>query len=161
MLAGVLLVMMGITGLGGMVKYFPRPVVVGFTNGIAILIASTQIRDLFGLQMEHVPGDFFHRMGAIAANFHTLNWGGHDGWICFAGGDDCVREISEEGAGSDFSLLRGDGCSGDFSSAGRDDWNTIWRNPERLAAPGDSPSAAATAAAFAFAGGDGGDAGGD
>ncbi|HET6928827.1 MAG TPA: SulP family inorganic anion transporter, partial [Candidatus Acidoferrum sp.] len=51
-----------------------RPVVVGFTNGIAILIASTQIRDLFGLRMEHVPGDFFHRMGAIAENFHTLNW---------------------------------------------------------------------------------------
>jgi SulP family sulfate permease len=74
MLAGVLLVVMGITGLGGMVKFFPRPVVVGFTNGIAILIASTQIRDLFGLRMEHVPGDFFHRMAAIAENFHSLNW---------------------------------------------------------------------------------------
>ena len=74
MLAGVLLVLMGITGLGAMVKFFPRPVVVGFTNGIAILIASTQIRDFFGLTMEHVPGDFFHRMSAIAANFHTLHW---------------------------------------------------------------------------------------
>jgi SulP family sulfate permease len=74
MLAGLILVIMGATGLGGMVKYFPRPVVVGFTNGIAILIASTQIRDLFGLRMEHVPGDFFHRMGAIGENFHTLNW---------------------------------------------------------------------------------------
>ncbi len=74
MLAGVLLVVMGATGLGSMVKFFPRPVVVGFTNGIAILIASTQIRDFFGLRMEHVPGDFFHRMGAIAQNFYTLNW---------------------------------------------------------------------------------------
>jgi SulP family sulfate permease len=73
MLAGVLLVLMGMTGLGAMVKYFPRPVVVGFTNGIAILIASTQIRDFFGLRMEHVPGDFFHRVGAIAENFKTLN----------------------------------------------------------------------------------------
>jgi SulP family sulfate permease len=73
MLAGVLLVVMGVTGLGAMVRYFPRPVVVGFTNGIAILIASTQIRDFFGLRMEHVPGDFFHRMGAIAQNFHSLN----------------------------------------------------------------------------------------
>jgi SulP family sulfate permease len=73
MLAGVILVIMGITGLGAFVKYFPRPVVVGFTNGIAILIASTQLRDFFGLRMEHVPGDFFHRMGAIAENFHTLN----------------------------------------------------------------------------------------
>jgi SulP family sulfate permease len=73
MLAGVLLVIMGVTGLGALVKYFPRPVVVGFTNGIAILIASTQIRDFFGLRMEHVPGDFFHRMGAVAQNFYTLN----------------------------------------------------------------------------------------
>lgn len=73
MLAGILLVIMGATGLGAMVKYFPRPVVVGFTNGIAILIASTQIRDFFGLRMEHIPGDFFHRMGAIAENFRTLN----------------------------------------------------------------------------------------
>src|SRR2546429_5413142 len=61
MMAGVLLVLLGITGMGAMVKYFPRPVVVGFTNGIAILIASTQIRDFFGLKMDHVPGDFFHR----------------------------------------------------------------------------------------------------
>ncbi len=74
MLAGLLLVLMGVTGLGAMVRYFPRPVVVGFTNGIAILIASTQIRDFFGLRMEHVPGDFLHRMGAIAENFHSLNW---------------------------------------------------------------------------------------
>lgn len=73
MLAGVLLVLMGITGLGAMVKFFPRPVVVGFTNGIAILIASTQIRDFLGLRMEHVPGDFFHRLAAIAENFKTLN----------------------------------------------------------------------------------------
>lgn len=73
MMAGVLLVIMGLTGLGSLVKFFPRPVVVGFTNGIAILIASTQVRDLFGLRMEHVPGDFFHRMAAIAENFHTLN----------------------------------------------------------------------------------------
>jgi sulfate permease, SulP family len=74
MLAGVLLVLMGVTGLGAMVKYFPRPVVAGFTNGIAILIASTQIRDFFGLKMDHVPGDFFHRMEAVAQNFHTINW---------------------------------------------------------------------------------------
>jgi SulP family sulfate permease len=73
MLAGVMLILMGITGLGALVKYFPRPVVVGFTNGIAMLIASTQIRDFFGVRMEHVPGDFFHRMAAIAENFKSLN----------------------------------------------------------------------------------------
>src|SRR5215470_4570012 len=74
MMAGVLLVVLGVTGMGSAVKYFPRPVVVGFTNGIAILIASTQIQDFFGLRMESVPGDFFHRMAALARAFPTLNW---------------------------------------------------------------------------------------
>src|SRR5881394_1971113 len=74
MMAGVLLVLLGITGMGTMVKYFPRPVVVGFTNGIAILIASTQIRDLFGLKMDHVPGDFFHRMQTFAHVADTISW---------------------------------------------------------------------------------------
>jgi SulP family sulfate permease len=64
MMAGVLLLILGITGMGSAVKYFPRPVIIGFTNGIAILIASTQIRDFFGLKMYRVPGDFFHRIGA-------------------------------------------------------------------------------------------------
>src|SRR5437899_3985002 len=72
MMAGVLLVLLGVTGMGTMVKYFPRPVVVGFTNGIAILIASTQIRDFFGLKMDHVPGDFFHRMKAFALAWNTF-----------------------------------------------------------------------------------------
>ena len=74
MMAGVMLVLLGITGMGSAVKYFPRPVIVGFTNGIAILIASTQIRDFFGLRLDQVPGDFFHRMAALARAFPTLNW---------------------------------------------------------------------------------------
>jgi SulP family sulfate permease len=73
MMAGVLLVLLGVTGMGAMVKYFPRPVVVGFTNGIAILIASTQVRDFFGLKMDRVPGDFFHRMMAFGQASHTLS----------------------------------------------------------------------------------------
>jgi sulfate permease, SulP family len=74
MMAGVLLVLLGITGMGTAVKYFPRPVIIGFTNGIAILIASTQIRDFFGLRMDSVPGDFFHRMRAFGQAWHTLSW---------------------------------------------------------------------------------------
>ena len=73
MMAGVLLVLLGITGMGTAVKYFPRPVIIGFTNGIAVLIASTQIRDFFGLRMDHVPGDFFHRMQAFAAAWNTFS----------------------------------------------------------------------------------------
>jgi len=74
MMAGVLLVLLGVTGMGTAVKYFPRPVVVGFTNGIAILIASTQIRDFFGLRSDQLPADFFHRMAALARALPTLNW---------------------------------------------------------------------------------------
>jgi SulP family sulfate permease len=74
MMAGVLLLLLGLTGMGTAVKYFPRPVVVGFTNGIAILIASTQIRDFFGLNLDSLPGDFFHRMAALGRAFPTLNW---------------------------------------------------------------------------------------
>src|SRR6202007_2393208 len=74
MMAGILLVLLGITGMGTAVKYFPRPVVVGFTNGIAILIASTQIRDFFGLRLDFVPGDFFSCLGALGRAFPTLNW---------------------------------------------------------------------------------------
>src|SRR5215475_831141 len=50
-MAGVLLVILGVTGMGTAVKYIPRPVVIGFTNGIAVLIASTQVKDFFGLQL--------------------------------------------------------------------------------------------------------------
>src|SRR5271165_4106170 len=73
-MAGVLLVIMGATGLGTGVKFIPRPVVIGFTNGIAVLIASTQIKDFFGLHLEKVPGVFWLRMEALAGNFHTLSF---------------------------------------------------------------------------------------
>src|SRR5689334_1424011 len=62
LLAGVLLVILGVTGLGTAVKYIPRPVVVGFTNGIAVIIASTQIKDFLGLKIDKVPGEFLARM---------------------------------------------------------------------------------------------------
>ena len=57
MMAGVMLVVMGVTGLGRAVRFIPRPVVVGFTNGIAVLIASTQLRDFFGIDLKDVPGE--------------------------------------------------------------------------------------------------------
>ena len=74
MIAGVLLVLLGLTGMGSAVKYFPRPVVLGFTNGIAILIASTQVKDFFGLRIERTPGEFLPRMASVAHHFDTLAW---------------------------------------------------------------------------------------
>ena len=73
-MAGILLVILGATGMGTAVKFIPRPVVVGFTNGIAVLIASTQLKDFFGLHIDKVPGVFWLRMEAIAKNFHTLSY---------------------------------------------------------------------------------------
>ena len=72
--AGILLLIMGATGMGSAVKFIPRPIVIGFTNGIAILIASTQVKDFFGLHMDKVPGVFWLRMEALAKDFGTLNY---------------------------------------------------------------------------------------
>jgi SulP family sulfate permease len=72
-MAGIILVLLGLTGLGTAVRFIPRPVVVGFTNGIAVLIASTQIKDFFGLRIENVPGDFVGRIRAVATHFDTIS----------------------------------------------------------------------------------------
>jgi len=73
LLGGILLVILGVTGLGSAVKFIPRPVVVGFTNGIAVIIASTQIKDFFGLKLDHVPGAFYERITALIHSFPSLS----------------------------------------------------------------------------------------
>jgi sulfate permease, SulP family len=73
LLAGIILIVLGATGLGAAVKFIPRPVVVGFTNGIAVIIASTQIKDFFGLKVDRVPGDFFARIEVLGRNFRTIS----------------------------------------------------------------------------------------
>ena len=74
LMAGVLLVIMGLTGLGSAVKFIPRPVVIGFTNGIALLIASTQIKDFLGLKTGPVPSSFLPRIKVLAENIGSLHW---------------------------------------------------------------------------------------
>ena len=73
MMAGVILIILGATGMGAAVSFIPRPVVVGFTNGIAVLIASTQIRDFFGVQLATVPGAFWPRLVALAEHARTFS----------------------------------------------------------------------------------------
>lgn len=73
-MAGIILVLMGITGFGSAVKFIPRPVVLGFTNGIAVLIASTQIKDFCGLKVDHVAADFWGRMETMATHWETFSW---------------------------------------------------------------------------------------
>ena len=71
--AGVLLFLLGFFKLGTLVRYVPVSIVVGFTNGIAVLIVLSQIKDLLGLTIAKMPADFFSQLRAIAENIGTLN----------------------------------------------------------------------------------------
>ena len=73
MMAGVILVVMGATGLGTAVKFIPRPVTIGFTNGIAVLIASTQIRDFLGLKAGTIPSEFLGRMHVLFSHLDSID----------------------------------------------------------------------------------------
>ena len=73
-LAGGLLLTMGIARMGTMIKYIPYPVTMGFTSGIAVLIFTTQIKDFFGLQIDKVPSEFVEKMKVLLGQFGTLRW---------------------------------------------------------------------------------------
>ena len=74
MMAGAILLFLGFTGLGNAVKFIPRPVIIGFTNGIAVLIASTQIKDFLGLKASgNVPSEFIERMRFIGEHITTTD----------------------------------------------------------------------------------------
>ncbi|MDP3436847.1 MAG: SulP family inorganic anion transporter, partial [Bacteroidales bacterium] len=72
-LAGVILVLMGLFKLGNIIKFIPYPIVVGFTSGIALVIFSTQIKDLLGLNMESIPSDFIPKWIAYFQNISSIN----------------------------------------------------------------------------------------
>lgn len=72
-MAGIMLLLMGVMKLGSVIKFIPHPIVVGFTSGIALTIFSTQIKDLFGLSIEHVPSDFIAKWGVYFEHFHTID----------------------------------------------------------------------------------------
>ena len=73
-LAGIMLVAMGVFKLGSIIRFIPYPIVVGFTSGIALVIFSTQIKDLFGLQMAEVPSEFIPKWIAYFENISTVNF---------------------------------------------------------------------------------------
>src|SRR5690554_428663 len=72
-LAGIMLVMMGVLKLGSIIKFVPYPIVVGFTSGIALTIFSTQIKDFFGLTTPSLPGGFFEKWVIYFQNFSSVN----------------------------------------------------------------------------------------
>jgi SulP family sulfate permease len=73
LMAGVILIALGVARLGTAIKFIPYPVTTGFTAGIAVLIASQQVKDVLGLAMPTVPADFFPKWSAYAAAIGTVN----------------------------------------------------------------------------------------
>ena len=71
-LAGILLVLMGVFKLGSIIKFIPYPIVVGFTSGIAVVIFSTQVKDFLGLQIENLPSEFIPQWIAYFSNMATF-----------------------------------------------------------------------------------------
>jgi SulP family sulfate permease len=72
-MAGLILIVMGLARMGTLVKYIPYPVITGFTSGIAVVIFSTQVKDLLGLHLATVPAEFLEKWGAYAQALPTLN----------------------------------------------------------------------------------------
>ncbi|WP_374276332.1 SulP family inorganic anion transporter [Azonexus sp.] len=73
MLAGIMLLAMGIARMGQLIRFIPVTVVIGFTNGIAVVIFMAQIKDFFGLTIDHLPAEFFARIKVLAAHAHTVD----------------------------------------------------------------------------------------
>jgi SulP family sulfate permease len=74
LMAGVLLIGFGLARLGTMIRFIPHPLITGFTSGIAVIIASGEIKDALGLRMGAVPADFVERFQVFALHFDTINW---------------------------------------------------------------------------------------
>jgi SulP family sulfate permease len=73
-MAGILLILMGLFKLGNVIKFVPYPVIVGFTAGIAVTIFSTQMNDLFGMGIQDAPADFIHKWICYFQHWRDINW---------------------------------------------------------------------------------------
>jgi sulfate permease, SulP family len=73
LMAGVILVVFGLVRMGAAIKFIPFPVTIGFTSGIALIIFSSQVKDLLGLQMTEVPAEFVSKWGAYVHAFDSVN----------------------------------------------------------------------------------------
>jgi SulP family sulfate permease len=74
LLAGIILIIFGILKLGNLLKYFPHPLIVGFTSGIALVIFSTQIKDALGLKIDKLPADFFEKWNVYFHSLDSINY---------------------------------------------------------------------------------------
>lgn len=74
LLAGIFLVLMGLLRLGTVIKFIPYPIIVGFTSGIALTIFTTQVKDLFGMTIDKMPGDFLSKWVVYAQHLGSVSW---------------------------------------------------------------------------------------
>lgn len=74
LLAGIFLVLMGLLRLGTVIKFIPYPIIVGFTSGIALTIFTTQVKDLFGMTIDKMPGDFVSKWVVYAQHLGSVSW---------------------------------------------------------------------------------------
>ena len=74
LLAGIFLVLMGVLRLGTVIKFIPYPIIVGFTSGIALTIFTTQVKDLFGMTIDKMPGDFLSKWVVYAQHLGSVSW---------------------------------------------------------------------------------------
>ncbi len=74
LMAGLILIVLGLARLGGAIKFIPFPVTTGFTAGIAVVILSGQVKDLLGLEMGVPPAEFVEKWRSYLFHFHTVNW---------------------------------------------------------------------------------------
>ena len=73
-MAGILLIIMGLFKMGNVIKFVPYPVIIGFTAGIAVTIFSTQMNDLFGMGIQNAPADFIHKWICYVEHWRDINW---------------------------------------------------------------------------------------
>ena len=135
MMAGVILVILGLARMGALIKFIPYPVITGFTSGIAVIIFSSQVKDFLGLKMGAVPADFMDKWMAYGEHFRSINV---PTTLVAARHADHPRRLAADlahGSGAVRGHDAGDGGGAALSSAGGDDRHAIRRRSVVAAAP--------------------------
>ena len=124
LLSGIFLILMGIIRLGRLIEYIPLPVVLGFTSGIAITIATMQIKDFFGLTLEHMPENYINKVIELVKTLPKINISRINNTYCA----NCLAKISNENFWPFTSISRRSINNANLQSiwlSNRNNWFTI------------------------------------
>ena len=140
LMAGVLLVVMGVAKLGTAIKFIPHPVITGFTSGIAVIIFSSQVKDLFGLRMGAVPADFLAKVGRVRRHASAVTPAAVGVAAALARDPRGLAEDHAADSGPVRRTDRHDGGRTRRASPGRNDRQPLRRAQRRGAAPAAAAS---------------------